>query len=334
MEENHLNNQDLKQLLKEYEQKRESAQIKCEEKINKLYDENPKLSKIVDDINKTSIELSKSILLSNKEKTISLQENLKKLKKDKNKLLKDLNISDSFFKPEYECKKCNDTGYLINDGNIMCSCLKQRLINVQYNKSNIYNLEKDSFENFNDNLLSNKPDEKKYNSTLSPRDNIKNIKEIAMKFIENFDDPNEKNLLFTGNTGLGKTYLSNCIANEILKQGKTVLYQTAPIMLDAIIDYRFGKTDGFIYNNILNSDLLIIDDLGTENLNGLKFTELFNVINTRILNQNNHITKTIISTNLSLNNLFQNYDERIFSRLAGYYNICRFYGDDIRINKR
>ena len=334
MEENHLNNQDLKQLLKEYEQKRESAQIKCEEKINKLYDENPKLSKIVDDINKTSIELSKSILLSNKEKTISLQENLKKLKKDKNKLLKDLNISDSFFKPEYECKKCNDTGYLINDGNIMCSCLKQRLINVQYNKSNIYNLEKDSFENFNDNLLSNKPDEKKYNSTLSPRDNIKNIKEIAMKFIENFDDPNEKNLLFTGNTGLGKTYLSNCIANEILKQGKTVLYQTAPIMLDAIIDYRFGKTDGFIYNNILNSDLLIIDDLGTENLNGLKFTELFNVINTRLLNQNNHITKTIISTNLSLNNLFQNYDERIFSRLAGYYNICRFYGDDIRINKR
>lgn len=334
MEENHLNNQDLKQLLKEYEQKRESAQIKCEEKINKLYDENPKLSKIVDDINKTSIELSKSILLSNKEKTISLQENLKKLKKDKNKLLKDLNISDSFFKPEYECKKCNDTGYLINDGNIMCSCLKQRLINVQYNKSNIYNLEKDSFKNFNDNLLSNKPDEKKYNSTLSPRDNIKNIKEIAMNFIENFDDPNEKNLLFTGNTGLGKTYLSNCIANEILKQGKTVLYQTAPIMLDAIIDYRFGKTDGFIYNNILNSDLLIIDDLGTENLNGLKFTELFNVINTRLLNQNNHITKTIISTNLSLNNLFQNYDERIFSRLAGYYNICRFYGDDIRINKR
>ena len=105
-------------------------------------------------------------------------------------------------------------------------------------------------------------------------------------------------------------------------------------MLDAIIDYRFGKTDGFVYNNILNADLLIIDDLGTENLNNLKFTELFNVINTRILNQNNHITKTIISTNLSLNNLFQNYDERIFSRLAGYYNICRFYGDDIRINKR
>lgn len=334
MEETHLNNQDLKQLLKEYEQKRELAQRNYENKIDNLYATNPKLSKIVDEINKTSINLSKSILLNNTEQITFLQKKIDELKNNKNKLLKDLNISDSFFSPEYECKKCNDTGYLINDSNIMCSCLKQKLINLQYNKSNIYNLEKDSFENFNDNLLSDKPDENKYNSNISPRDNINNIKNLAIRFIENFDDPNEKNLLFTGNTGLGKTFLSNCIANEILKKGKTVLYQTAPIMLDAIIDYRFGKTDGFVYNNILNADLLIIDDLGTENLNNLKFTELFNVINTRILNQNNHITKTIISTNLSLNNLFQNYDERIFSRLAGYYNICRFYGDDIRINKR
>lgn len=334
MEETHLNNQDLKQLLKEYEQKRELAQRNYENKIDNLYATNPKFSKIVDEINKTSINLSKSILLNNTEQITFLQKKIDELKNNKNKLLKDLNISDSFFSPEYECKKCNDTGYLINDSNIMCSCLKQKLINLQYNKSNIYNLEKDSFENFNDNLLSDKPDENKYNSNISPRDNINNIKNLAIRFIENFDDPNEKNLLFTGNTGLGKTFLSNCIANEILKKGKTVLYQTAPIMLDAIIDYRFGKTDGFVYNNILNADLLIIDDLGTENLNNLKFTELFNVINTRILNQNNHITKTIISTNLSLNNLFQNYDERIFSRLAGYYNICRFYGDDIRINKR
>ena len=334
MEETHLNNQDLKQLLKEYEQKRELAQRNYENKIDNLYATNPKLSKIVDEINKTSINLSKSILLNNTKKIKKKKKKIDELKNNKNKLLKDLNISDSFFSPEYECKKCNDTGYLINDSNIMCSCLKQKLINLQYNKSNIYNLEKDSFENFNDNLLSDKPDENKYNSNISPRDNINNIKNLAIRFIENFDDPNEKNLLFTGNTGLGKTFLSNCIANEILKKGKTVLYQTAPIMLDAIIDYRFGKTDGFVYNNILNADLLIIDDLGTENLNNLKFTELFNVINTRILNQNNHITKTIISTNLSLNNLFQNYDERIFSRLAGYYNICRFYGDDIRINKR
>ena len=151
-----------------------------------------------------------------------------------------------------------------------------------------------------------------------------------MNFIKNFDNPQEKNLLFTGNTGIGKTYLTNCIANELLKQGKTVLYQTAPVMLDSILDYRFGKNNDFNYNDLLNVDLLIIDDLGTENANNIKYSELFNILNTRLLNQNNHVTKTIISTNLSLNHLFKTYDERIFSRLVGYYNICRFFGEDLR----
>ena len=128
--------------------------------------------------------------------------------------------------------------------------------------------------------------------------------------------------------------VSKSCANEILKKQKTVLYQTAPIMLDSIIDYRFGKNSTNIYNNILDVDLLIIDDLGTECINNMKFTELFNIINTRLLNQNNKSTKTIISTNLSIQNLFNSYDERIVSRLIGNYNICRFYGEDLRFKLR
>ena len=128
----------------------------------------------------------------------------------------------------------------------------------------------------------------------------------------------------------GKTFLSNCIANEVLNMNKTVLYQTAPIMLDEIIDYRFNRNNGDIYRDILSVDLLIIDDLGTESMNGMKLTELFNIINTRSLSNN---TKTLISTNLSISELLKNYDERIFSRFAGNYNICRFFGDDIRLKK-
>lgn len=107
-------------------------------------------------------------------------------------------------------------------------------------------------------------------------------------------------------------------------------------MLDTIIDYRFGKDDSSknIYDNLLNVDLLIIDDLGTECMNSMKFSELFNIINSRLLNSNNKITKTIISTNLSLQNLFSTYDERIVSRIVGNYNICYFFGDDIRFKKR
>ena len=134
----------------------------------------------------------------------------------------------------------------------------------------------------------------------------------------------------------GKSFLSSCIANEILKQGKTVLYQTAPIMLDTIMDYRFGKNNSSenIYNSLLNVDLLIIDDLGTESMNSMKLSELFNIINSRLLNSNNKVIKTIISTNLNLQDMFSTYDERIVSRIVGNYNICYFYGDDIRFKRK
>ena len=127
--------------------------------------------------------------------------------------------------------------------------------------------------------------------------------------------------------------MSNCIANELLKKGKTVLYQTAPVLLESVIDYKMNKskngTNNF-YKSVLETDLLIIDDLGTESLNSMKLSELFTIINTRILNLNNKITKTIISTNLNINQIFSNYEERIGSRIAGYYDIYFFFGDDLR----
>ncbi len=326
-----MSNPTLKLLLKEYEKNRLQKQIEYDNKINDFYKKNPNLLEINDKINRTSIEISKTILLNkNSDKINNLNKLLDELKQKKQKLLSNLNISEDYFSPDYSCKLCNDTGYLVNNSQVMCTCLKQRLLNMQYNKSNISSLETENFSTFNSDLFSDVIDEKKYNSNISPRKNIEKIKEISESFIKNFNNSNEKNLLFTGNTGLGKTFLSNCIANEVLQSEKTVLYQTAPVMLDSIIDYKFGKNNEFSYNDLLNVDLLIIDDLGTENLNNIKLSELFNILNTRLLNQNNHITKTIISTNLSLNNLFKTYDERIFSRLVGYYNICRFFGEDLR----
>lgn len=96
----------------------------------------------------------------------------------------------------------------------------------------------------------------------------------------------------------------------------------------------YGKSTDFnVLKNLLTVDLLVIDDLGTESMNSMKFSELFTLINTRLLNQSNKITKTIISTNLSLDNLVETYGERIVSRFIGNYNICYFFGDDIRLQK-
>ena len=131
--------------------------------------------------------------------------------------------------------------------------------------------------------------------------------------------------------------MSNCIARELLKKGKTVLYQTAPVLLDTVIDYKLTKQKNYkedILKSVLETDLLIIDDLGTESLNSMKLSELFNIINTRILNLNQKITKTIISTNLDIKDIFNIYEERIGSRIAGYYDIYCFFGDDLRFKNR
>ena len=130
--------------------------------------------------------------------------------------------------------------------------------------------------------------------------------------------------------------MSNCIAQELLKNGKTVLYQTAPVLLESVIDYKMSKQKYLkdnIYQSVLNVDLLIIDDLGTESLNSMKLSELFTILNTRILNLNNKTTKTIISTNLNIKDIFNSYEERIGSRIAGYYDIYYFFGDDLRFKK-
>lgn len=333
-----MTNKNLENLLSEYEQSRRKAQMDAESKITELYEHFPSLEKIDEEINKYAISKSKSILMGNN----NLQEYdnlIENLKKKKQTFLKENNINIDLFKPDYECKMCNDTGY-IQDGNnksIMCHCLKQKLLNLSYNKSNLSDIKNENFDNFNLNLFSEEVNVKKYKIKCSPRQNIINIKNACINFIDNFNDLNEKNLFFCGNTGLGKTYMSNAIANEILKKGKTVLYQTAPVLLETVIDGKFNKyknqnSDEF-YKNVLNVDLLIIDDLGTENINSMTVSELFTILNTRILNLNNKPTKTIISTNLSIEQIFKMYEERIGSRIAGYYNIYQFVGEDLRLKR-
>lgn len=329
-----MNNSTLNTLLKEYEKKKFNADLEFEKAKDSFYEKHPDLLSINNKLSMLALDISKSVLNGDNEKVKLLRQDFENLKLEKEKLLNTITIPENAKNPIYECNFCNDTGYILENGKtVLCNCIKQKLFDLEFNKSNLGNLAVENFDNFDLSLYSDEINEKKFSAKISPRQNIINIKNIVMKFIENFDDPTCKNLLFLGNTGLGKTFLSNCIAKEILEKNKTVLYQTAPIMLDSIIDYRFGKSDlKEIYDNIITVDLLVIDDLGAESLNSVKISEIFNVINARLLNQNNKPTKTIISTNLSMNNLFDTYGERIFSRIASYYDVCRFFGDDIRIS--
>lgn len=332
-----MNKSTLNSLLIEYDRKRIKAEEIAENEKRKLYDEFPKLSEIDKKLSLLALSSMKEIAQNNDKSIIkNLNKNIQELKFEKEKILKSLGKRVENIYPKYECEKCKDTGYISNSNSTqMCNCLRQKIYDIEYNKSNITNLQNQNFECFNLDYYSSQINPEKYQSNISPRENMELIKNICNNFIDNFDNVDEKNLLFTGKTGLGKTFLSSCIANELLKKGKTVLYQTASVMLDTIINYRFGKQNVSkdIYDYLLNVDLLIIDDLGTEGTNNMKLVELFNLLNGRLLNCNKS-TKTIISTNLSLQNLFETYDERIVSRIVGNYNICYFFGDDIRFVKK
>ena len=330
-----MDNTNLKSLLFEYQQKRDKALNDCLKNKYDMYENYPDIEDIDKKIATLSIQSIKSSLIDSSNKSNKNKKEIDKLKLEKQDLLKKYHISNKSLLPKFECSKCEDTGYVETpNGNVLCSCIKQKLYNLAYNNSNIFDLENQNFGNFRFDLYSNEVDIEKFNMDISPRENITLIKETCESFINNFDDPSQNNLIFCGHTGLGKTFLSTCIANEVIKNGKNVLYQTAPIMLDQIIDYKFGKSKENIVDYIYSVNLLIIDDLGTETKNNLKITELFNIINTRLLNQNNKITKTIISTNLSLQELYDTYDERIVSRIIGNYNACYFYGEDIRVKKK
>lgn len=338
--------ENLNSLLVEYEQKRIKAEFDLEKRKKELYKKYPRLEEIEDQISQIAITQTKEIInyqlkreKINKDKNDIIKElenKIKKLKEEKENILKEANIQESYLKPIYECPICKDTGYIRNNTSetTMCKCLKQKLIDISYNKSNLVNLQNQNFEKFDDKIFSDEINIDKYKFKISPRKNINNIRKASEKFINNFDDINTKNLLFSGNTGLGKSYMSNCIANELLKRGKTVLYQTAPVLLEKIIDNKFSKyktREMTEFNDrTLDVDLLIIDDLGTECLNSMKLSELFTILNTRLLNLNNRSTKTIISTNLNIEQIFNIYEERIGSRIAGYYDIYHFFGDDLR----
>lgn len=202
-----MSNDVLHSLLRDYEQNKINAEFDLEERKNKLYKLIPRLSEIDQELTSLGLQVSKNILFDSENSSNyieKLNEKIENLKNEKIDILLKNNYPSDFLTPNYSCKLCNDTGYILNDNfnTVMCSCLKQKLLDVSFNKSNMYNLKKENFDTFNELLFSDEVDLSKYKFNVSPRKNILNIKQKCIDFVKNFDDPNYKNLLFTGATGL------------------------------------------------------------------------------------------------------------------------------------
>lgn len=315
----------LQGVVEEYEKLRADAEAKRDRIVDEVYKKIPEIKEIdlkINEIGSTTL----NALLANPEKKELKGEMHKKfeiLKQRRQELLKKNNIPDDFNKVKYRCPKCQDTGYV--EGKGKCSCFKQSLIDYSYKQSGMNEMIKNqNFDTFNLQLFDNK----KYNKEKTSYENMKNIKNFCEKYVENFDNET-MNLCFYGDTGLGKTFMSCCVAKALMDKEKSVIYIRAPKLFKMLDDERFGRVaDGL--QDIYDCDMLIIDDLGTEAESKFVTPSLLEIVNER-LNKNKRM---LISTNLNFGGMESYYTKRFTSRLLESFNVMVFYGDDIRRKKR
>ncbi len=327
-----MHNQYTREILLNYEKIRDLEQKKLEERKQQTYAAIPRLKEIDQKMAQTGLLISRAILTNPKnyeEALSSIHKTMEQLKQERAILLTENNIPLHYLELNYQCTLCKDTGF-VGDGK-KCKCFKQKLINKAYEMSNLSEkLEKENFQHFNIELFSN---EKFENEELTPLENMLHILNVCEGFVINFNNNTNENLLFHGTTGLGKTFLCNCIAKALLDKGKSVIYQTAFKILEIVEDYKFNKNKPadikISYKLLFDCDLLIIDDLGTELTNTFTNIEIFNIINTRLIRNK----KILISTNLSPMDIANTYSDRLFSRIFGSFTILRFYGKDLRWEK-
>lgn len=316
-----------KKIMDEYENMRSQKEDEKRARIAKIYGDFPEIEAIDREIYQAGAENVKNIIKS-PEKADELNREYKNkfesLKNKRKKIIEKNGIDPQFDAVKYDCEKCSDTGFL-PDGK-RCGCFSQRLINYRYKRSNLSEiLERENFDTFSFDYYSKENDGNK----LSPYENMKKIYVRAKKFCENFNSE-EKGLVFYGAAGLGKTFLSSCIAKALMDNGKTVVYLNAPRLFMLYESYRFNRLeDNSVINDIYSADLLIIDDLGTEPQNKNNISFLFDLLSDRLSNNR----KMIISTNYNMNELTQMYSSRFTSRIYEYFLIYGFYGSDIRIEK-
>ena len=321
-----MSNKYVIDILNEYEKQQDLDKRQQLDRKSEIYAKVPRIKAIDNLIEGIGLDIAMSAF-----KDINIEDYISEKKKEitdlkieKSELLTSHNYPVDYLDMKYKCSKCKDTGYI---GNKKCNCFKQKLINSLYKQSNLKDiLKKENFDMFDIGLYSEKVDE---TYGISPRKNMEEVFSYCINYVNKFDSIDE-NLLFIGNPGIGKTFMSHCIAKDLLDKAKTVIYQTTPNLIELIRNIKFNdQLDNELLNDFLDCDLLILDDLGTEQNNSFSQTELFNVINGRLIRSK----KTIISTNILMQELPGYYPERIRSRILGSYRMFKFYGDDIRIIK-
>lgn len=313
-----------------YEQRREENMRDLERRKQAVFARVPRLEEIDYEIKSLGLKLYK-IALNNtdvKEEVSKLRTQQKELLELKKSLLKENGYSEDELSEKFHCDICRDHGTV--NGKV-CECYKKLLTEKAYKLSNLSALlTHQTFDTFDLSLYSEGVDE--YYG-VSPKEHMQSILKICKDFVKEFDTT-DASLLFWGEPGIGKTFLSTCIAKELIETSHSVIYETAYKTFSMLEELKFKKTDNeeklrFKVEKLYSCDLLILDDLGSEFSTQYTTASLFDIINSRLISGK----KTVISTNLSIEELRVKYGERVVSRLYGHYKVLNFIGPDIRIDK-
>lgn len=324
-----LSNSQYNAIMRTYQQQQLKDKHEQDHRIEEVYARIPVVREIEHDISASALSCAKRLLAGDAKAQEDLRETIADLREQKTILLRSAGFPEDYMEMRYHCPDCRDTGYI--DGS-KCHCFRQAEIKLLYAQSNIDEIvNQENFDHFSYEYF----DQGQINPAIGKTnyEYMRQVVDTCKLFVKNFEEE-RGNLLFTGSTGVGKTFLTNCIAKELIDRYYSVIYLSANDLFDVFsknkFEYQTEEEMKDIYQYILECDLLIIDDLGTELNNSFTSSQLFYCVNERLVSKRS----TIISTNLSMNRLRDAYTDRVTSRIMSEYQTIPLYGMDIRIQKR
>ena len=307
-------------IMRIYEERQTKNRHTREERLRYVYTHVTGYQELEESVASVSVAQGKKMLSGDENALAELKQKLHDLAKERTRLLLSSGLPVDYLNPVYDCPECKDTGYV---GGKKCHCFRQAEISLLYEQSNLSDiLEKENFSTLSYSYYEG--------NDLAF---FQNAVEKCRKFINNFNS-DYQNIFFYGTVGTGKTFLSNCVARECIERGHSVIYFSASNLFDTLSRnvFHFGNQDEFadLCSDLYTCDLLIIDDLGTEQTTAFTLSQLFTCLNERLLRKKS----VIISTNLSLEEFQNRYQDRIFSRITSNFEFCKLTGPDIRMYKK
>lgn len=256
----------------------------------------------------------------------SMKDQMERMNADIRRELVKSGLSADYLQPVYRCPLCKDTGYVGEPVHEQCVCLKRAVLNRLYDNDGLQGLKTQNFETFDENIFPDVPLEGRKGTQ---RTYIRKIRQICEQYADAFEPASGKGVLLYGASGLGKTFLLNCMAQRVLERGYSVVVISAYKLTETLRRYLFNGDGAEQVQDILTCDLLAIDDLGSEPMmRGVTVGSIYHVISER----HNASRPMILSTNCSVQQLYEKYEDRIAARLCDQsrMTIIEFIGEDVR----